>query len=354
MSWEGAWHCPALPAYSGQVFFASDRLNVGQTPTSGLHSHPGRQFRPSHLRPLSHQAKLSGHSSVCPRSYFAWHSHRDCFRSSSTRDLSFPRRHHCHPFRPRCRRLPPPSRHRPQVRLLSSLSLSSPHLLDKPENILHISNDPDVTSSLACKSISLPLFIPSQRETSPFSRRATHPIAGSFGYVVPEVIKNTGRGVLAHRYDCFSTHTQMKHKLIALSPHSYHHLHSPLQLSLFLCQYYHYHCPVKRQLQNFRVHTGTRFRSSQVLHQMSPLPQFTPSSRFPGSLMQSLAYPYHHRRHAISHRPLPHFPTRLDSQSDIRAANRLSYFVVTTGGLSTSSSKGWHDQDDLRVGNQAL
>jgi len=139
----------------------------------------------------------------------------------------------------------------------------------------------------------------SKRETSPFSRRTTHPISGSFGYVVPEVIKNTGRRVLAHQYDCFPTHTQMKHKLIILSPHSHNHLHSPLRLSLFLCQYHHYHCPVKRQLQNFRVHTGTRFRSSQVLHQMSPLPQLTPSSRFPGGLMRSLACPYHHRRHAI-------------------------------------------------------
>jgi len=58
-----------------------------------------------------------------------------------------------YPLRPQCHRLPPPPRHRrqrPQVHLILDL-------LDKPENILHLFNDSDVTSSLlalTCKSIS--------------------------------------------------------------------------------------------------------------------------------------------------------------------------------------------------------
>ena len=37
-------------------------------------------------------------------------------------------------------------------------------------------------------TLDLPFFIPSQRESFPFSPRTTNPIAGSFGHVVPEAI----------------------------------------------------------------------------------------------------------------------------------------------------------------------
>ena len=179
----------------------------------------------------------------------------------------------------------------------------------------------------------------------------------SFGYVTPEVIRNADHRKLVHKYDRFHTHTQTKHKLIALSLHSLHHLCLPLRLSpIFVST-----TPLPSLSKtltpkwNFRVHTGTRFRSSRVLHPTSRLPQFTPASRCTGGFTWSFAYPYHYRRHVVPHRFLPHPPTRLNSQSNIRAANSLAYFVATTTSLSTQSNKWWHNQDlNLRVGTQAM
>ena len=93
--------------------------------------------------------------------------------------------------------------------------------------------------------------------------------------------KNTGHGKLAHMYDCFYTHTQTKHKLIALSSQPSSLTFSSAAIPL-LCQHSHHHRAAERQ--NFGVRTGIRFQSSQVLHPTSHLPQFTPSSRCPGSL----------------------------------------------------------------------
>jgi len=77
-------------------------------------------------------------------------------------------------------------------------------------------------------------FLCSKRETFPFSGRTTHSISGSFGYVVPEDIRNTGSGVLAHQYDCSPTHTQMKHKLTTLSAQPSSHTLSSAAIPLFV------------------------------------------------------------------------------------------------------------------------
>jgi len=133
------------------------------------------------------------------------------FSSSFTTVWSFARRRHCHPLRPRCRRLPPPPRHRrqrPQVRLLSlppsptwqAREHSSP--LQRPRR--------DIVFGMQVHFSPL-TFVHSFTESN--FQRTTHPSAGSCGYVVPEAIRNTGRGVLAHQYDCFPTHTQAQYSL---------------------------------------------------------------------------------------------------------------------------------------------
>ena len=285
--------------------------------------------------------------------------------SGFTRDSGFARRRHCHLLHPQCRRLPPPPRHCPQkphVRLLSSLSLPYLHLLDRPENILYSFNDPISDIVIVDFGMQVPIHFPPlipfcsslRREKLPHSPhgKLTSLLATSLpkSSEMP-VIGNWSTSMIAST----RIHRRNTSSWLSLSLHSHHHLCSLLQLSPFSCQHCHHHRPIERQPPNLRVRTGTRFRSSQVLHPTSRLPQFTPSSRCPGGFMRSLAYPYYYRRHAIPHRRFPHSQTKLNSQSDIRAANRFSYFVATTSRLSMQSSKGWRDQDpELRVGTQAL
>ena len=58
------------------------------------------------------------------------------------------------------------------------------------------------------------------------------------------------RGHLVHRYDRFHTHIWTKHKLIALSLHNHHRLHSPLWLPPFSCWQHDHPRPAKCRLQN--------------------------------------------------------------------------------------------------------
>ena len=183
-------------------------------------------------------------SSVYPCSYFAWHSHRDmmhflgdffsllwasdCSPVSTTPTSSLSSCKFQEGFEvcmasslssapssmPSTTSTTAASPTKTQVHLISSLSPPLTYLTN-PRTFSTSPTTP--TWHRHCWLWHFPplTFLCSKRETSPFSRRITHPISGSFGYVVPEVIKNTGRRVLAHQYDCFPTHTQAHYSLSA-------------------------------------------------------------------------------------------------------------------------------------------
>jgi len=105
---------------------------------------------------------------------------------------------------------------------VSPLSL---YPLFRPENILYRSKDPE--SSIAIADFGMCLFLHlSASFCSSFHRaKLLHfpdeqltSLVGSFGYVAPEVIKNTGHGrYLVYRY-CFPTHMHMQNTSSLLSP----------------------------------------------------------------------------------------------------------------------------------------
>ena len=170
----------------------------------------------------------------------------------------------------------------------------------------------------------------------------------SFGYVTPKSSRPRKTcGHLMYRYDRFHTHTQIKHKLTALSMHSHHHLRS-LWLYPFSCRQPHHPRPAKCRLQNRKPESALEpcFWPSQILDSTSCRPWSTPSSH-----QEVLHDPWLTRtttttdtspdvdpsptlRHNWS--PSVNWHSAL---TGIKAANRFSYFSAAAAAASPLSTQ---------------
>ena len=127
---------------------------------------------------------------------------------------------------------------------------SSLHLLDRPENIPHFSNDSNSDIVIVKFPFPLTLFahLLTKKKILHSPNEQLTSLASSFGYVFPGVVKKYRPRKtlihLVHRYDHFRTHTQTKY--IVSSLRNYHRLRFPLQLSPFLCRQLHYLRPACR------------------------------------------------------------------------------------------------------------
>ena len=169
---------------------------------------------------------------------------------------------------------------------LSSSAHASPHASPHPFPTLH------------------PPFLIFHRAKLPHSpEKQLTSFADSFGYVDPEVIKNTGpresHRSLVDRYDHFHTPTQTGHKLIILSAQT-----SLLTLSSvatpFSCRQHHCPCPAQCQPQNWVWESvlESHFWSCQVLYPTSHRSRPASLSHRPGGIPRPFAYhhppPWHH------------------------------------------------------------